>query len=64
MAIRLETVVIALGLAIMAGLMFAFISISDGVNQDPSELRAAAERRAEARDNSAGRRHRRSFSRS
>jgi hypothetical protein len=49
LAIRLETIIVAFGFAIMAGLAFAFVSISEGVNQNTDELRTEAQRQAEAR---------------
>ncbi|HEY7465162.1 MAG TPA: hypothetical protein VIB47_00560 [Dehalococcoidia bacterium] len=38
MGIRIETIAIGAGLLVMAALIFAFASIADGVNQDPSTI--------------------------
>jgi hypothetical protein len=48
--IRIETIVIGIGLVIMAGLIFAFASITDGINQDPSTFQRQARRPANAPD--------------
>jgi hypothetical protein len=50
LGIRIETIVIGIGLVVMAGLIFAFASIADGINQDPSTMQRQAPRPADAPD--------------
>ena len=50
MGIRIETIFLGIGLVIVAGLIVAFVSISDGVNQDPSTIVRDAPKPANAPD--------------
>jgi hypothetical protein len=50
---RLETVVVAIGLVIMAGLIFAFSTLTSGVNVETSSLVRDASRPADASERSA-----------
>jgi hypothetical protein len=47
---RLETIILGIGVAVIAGLVLAFVSLADGVNQSAAELsaRRAAERASNA----------------